>query len=539
MHWADAMAKKIIKKREKQNPKKYLVASGITPSGHIHVGNARETLTADALYKGLINNGVEAELIFIADTYDPLRKVYPFLPAGYEKYVGMPLSEIPCPEECCKSYAEHFLKPFVDSLEDLGINLTLYKSDENYKKGLYDEKIILALENRDKIRDILNRYRKEPLPEDWYPLNVVCEKCGKLSTTKVINYNRENKTIEYVCSCGHKNTVKPFKGRGKLPWRVDWPARWSIFNVIAEPMGKDHGTSGGSYDTGVKIAREIYNYQAPEKIIYEWIQLKIGEKAVPMSSSSGVVFAVKDWVKICHPEILRFLLLRSKPTKHIDFDLKAIPNLVDDYEELERKYFELMKKREKGVELNENDMDKIRLYELSTPKIPDELPLQIPYRFCVIISQIAYDAEKGEINMDKVLEILKRNNYESIDSIKESDFERLKTRLYMARNWALNYGEVLKIIDLEKAKEIYNNELNEKQKEWIKTFGEKLREIEFDALSIHELIYNSAKEMELNPKEAFLASYKILLGKKYGPKLGSFLSSLDRDFVIGRYSLTK
>ena len=152
MHWTDVIAEKLIEERKAD---KYIVASGITPSGHIHVGNARETLTADAIYKGLINKGVEAELIFIADTYDPLRKLYPFLPKEFEQYIGMPLSEIPCPEGCCESYAEHFLNPYLESLDDLGVELTTYRADENYKKGLYDEKIKIALDNREKIMEIL------------------------------------------------------------------------------------------------------------------------------------------------------------------------------------------------------------------------------------------------------------------------------------------------------------------------------------------------------------------------------------------------
>ncbi|AXI24700.1 lysine--tRNA ligase [Methanofervidicoccus sp. A16] len=533
MHWADVTAKKVIKKRK--DLERYVVACGITPSGHIHIGNAREVITADALYKGLLNQGVEGELIFIGDTYDPLRKVYPFLPESYERYVGMPLSEIPCPEGCCESYAQHFLKPFLESLDDLGIEMTVYCADRCYKEGIYDDAIVLALENRDKIREVLNRYRSDPLPEDWYPLSVVCENCGKLSTTKVIDYNQEEKTVEYLCTCGHRSAVEPFRGRAKLPWRVDWPARWSIFKVTVEPMGKDHGTSGGSYDTGVKIARIVYNYQPPEKVIYEWIQLKIGEKAVPMSSSSGVVFAVKDWLSICHPEVLRYLILRSKPSKHIDFDLKSIPNLTDDYDQLERNYFELIKRLEDGEELKEDEMDKIRIYQLSTPKIPEKLPLQVPYRFCAVISQIAYREDREEIDMERVLDILRRNNY-PVDDMDEYDFERLKSRLYMARNWALKYGEVLDIIPLEEAIKEYNK-LSEKQKEWISVFRDRLKDIEFQGLLIHELIYSTAKEIGLNPREAFLASYRILLGKNYGPKLGSFLSSLDREFVIRRYSL--
>jgi len=544
LHWADATAKKIIKKKEKLNIEKYIVGSGITPSGHIHIGNARETLTADGIYKGLLKEGVNAELIFIADNYDPLRKVYPFLPKEYEQYVGMPLSEIPCPEGCCNSYSDHFLNPFLNSLEDLGIDITVYKADENYKNGLYNEAIITALNNKTKIKEILDKYRKEPLSENWYPLNIVCENCGKLSTTTVINYNVENKTVDYVCSnCNYENTVSPLNGRGKLPWRVDWPARWKIFGVTTEPMGKDHGASGGSYDTGIKISQIVYRNPAPEKIIYEWIQLKVGDKALPMSSSSGVVFAVKDWVKICHPEVLRFLLLRSKPTKHIDFNLKTLPNIVDDYDELEEKYFQLIKTEKDGEQLNENDKDKIRLYELCNKNIPEKLPINIPYKFCVVVSQIAYNPETKEIDMDKVLDILQRNNYENIKLLKDEnyiyDYNKLKNRLYCAMNWALEYGEKLILIDSETAKKYYNK-LSEKQQQWIKSFCEVLKNLsseKYNSSELHELIYETSKQNGLEPKEAFTASYNILLGKNYGPKLGSFLSSLDKEFVINRYSL--
>ncbi|MBP2143492.1 lysyl-tRNA synthetase class 1 [Methanococcus voltae] len=538
MYWADATAEKIIKKRDRQGIEEYVVSSGITPSGHIHVGNARETLTADGIHQGLKKAGKKSKLIFVADDYDPLRKLYPFLTEEYTKYIGMPLSEIPCPEGCCNSYAEHFLNPYLNSLKDLGIEITTYRASECYKAGMYNDAIIKALDNRLKIKEILDGFRKEPLADDWYPLNVVCEKCGKMINTKILGYNSEDKTITYVCSdCGFENTVQPFDGIGKLPWRVDWPARWQIFGVTAEPMGKDHGASGGSYDTGVKISRMVYGYVPPEKMIYEWIQLKVGDKAVPMSSSAGVVFAVKDWNEICHPEILRFLLVRSKPSKHIDFDLKGIPNIVDDYDELERKYFELIEKQKNNPEeeINTNDLDKIRLYEVVTANIPEKLPVQVAYKFCSIIAQIAI-ADNEEIDMERAYDILSRNGY-NVEEFTEFDKTRLIARLEMSKNWAKNYGEKLIINTKEQAKMEYEK-LSDAQKEWVNTFiarFEALETQEITAMNLHELIYEVANSLELDPKEAFGASYAMLLSKKYGPKLGSFLASLNREKVIELY----
>ena len=91
MHWADVVAEKLLKEGER-----HVISSGITPSGPIHLGSMREILTADAIVKAVNDKGGDARLIYIADNADPLRKVYPFLdPKIFEKYIGMPLAEIP------------------------------------------------------------------------------------------------------------------------------------------------------------------------------------------------------------------------------------------------------------------------------------------------------------------------------------------------------------------------------------------------------------------------------------------------------------
>ena len=77
----------------------------------------------------------------------------------------------------------------------------------------------------------------------------------------------------YACACGASGDV-PMAGGGKLTWRVDWPARWAMLGVSVEPFGKDHATRGGSYDTGARIAREVFDYEPPLPVPYEWISLK-------------------------------------------------------------------------------------------------------------------------------------------------------------------------------------------------------------------------------------------------------------------------
>jgi lysyl-tRNA synthetase class 1 len=44
MHWADFAASRLAQRGDS-----HIIATGITPSGHIHVGNMREVLTGDKI----------------------------------------------------------------------------------------------------------------------------------------------------------------------------------------------------------------------------------------------------------------------------------------------------------------------------------------------------------------------------------------------------------------------------------------------------------------------------------------------------------
>ena len=98
-------------------------------------------------------------------------------------------------------------------------------------------------------------------------------------------------------------------GGGKLTWRVDWPARWAMLGVTVEPFGKDHATRGGSYDTGARIAREVFDYEPPLPVPYEWISLK-GQG--DMSSSKGNVLSIGQALELVPPEALRYLVMRER-----------------------------------------------------------------------------------------------------------------------------------------------------------------------------------------------------------------------------------
>ena len=90
MHWADVVAKEVADTCD--HP---LIATGISPTGIIHVGSLREAITGESVRSAVEGLGKEVRLIYLIDSFDPLRKRYDFLPEEFEKYVGMPISRIP------------------------------------------------------------------------------------------------------------------------------------------------------------------------------------------------------------------------------------------------------------------------------------------------------------------------------------------------------------------------------------------------------------------------------------------------------------
>ncbi len=488
IHWADVAAEKLADRGPQT------VATGITPSGQIHLGNMREVMTADAVYRALLDRGVEARLIYIADTYDPLRRLYPFLPKSFEEHVGKPLSEIPCPEGCCESYADHFLLPFFDSLDRLGIEPKVHRADRMYKEGLYVDVIKTALKRRDEIARILKEVSGRDLPQDWCPLDVICQECGRLNTTKITGFDLERETADYVCKCGHQGTAS-MRGGGKLAWRVDWPARWSILKVTMEPFGKDHATAGGSYDTGKRISEEIYNYPAPYPVVYEWIHLK-GKGA--MHSSTGIVVTIRDMLDVVPPEVLRYLIIRSKPEKHIEFD-PGLPllNLIEEYD------------RRAGEE---------RALELST--VGAEGPAQVPYRHMVTAVQIARD------DPETLMAVLARSGYDT------SNRDRIFSRAKNVRAWLDRYAPPFVKFQLQETLPSKVKNIDPESKE---ALGVLARRIEGkSAEDIHNEVYAVAEERGIDGKKLFQAIYVAFLGQKQGPKVGWFLASLDEEFVKER-----
>lgn len=148
MNWAQEEAKKIIEKYP--NKDEYVIASGVSPSGFIHIGNFREIVTTYFVGKELENLGKKVKFILSFDDFDRFRKVPKGMPESYSKYIGMPYTSIPSPFSENKTYAKEMEDRFVSELNRLGINPETISQTEQYKSGRYDDKIKLAIKKEKK-----------------------------------------------------------------------------------------------------------------------------------------------------------------------------------------------------------------------------------------------------------------------------------------------------------------------------------------------------------------------------------------------------
>jgi len=500
MHWADVVAEKLL-----EDGKKHIISSGITPSGPIHLGSMREILTADAIVKAVNDKGGEAELIYIADNADPLRKVYPFLDSKvYDKYVGMPLAEIPAPDGK-GSYDQHFLRPFFQSLETVGVFPKVVENYNSYKKGHFAEATKLFIDNRDETRNILEKISGRQLPKKWFPWTFL-NNDGTLTDGEVLTVEWPN--VTFINKNGEKVTNNMAKGEGKLPWRLDWPAKWKILNVTFEAFGKDHATKGGSYDTGKEISERILKSKTPLDLVYEWIHLK-GKGA--MHSSSGIVISAEEMLTMAPPEVIRWIVMKPQPNRHIDFDPGlGLLNMVDRYDKTEQDYHE--------GKLEDNEK---RAFELSqVKKINKEKPKPLPYKHLVTLSQ-------SKTNLNEIVEALQRTGEAS-----EIDEDKLDERVKCIKNWIQNYAPESVVFEIQKEKPEIN--FDDEQKKYIKLISEKLKEIEWTPENIHNSFYDLQEKNQIPAKNFFRIMYNILLDKERGPRLGFFLATMDKQFIIER-----
>lgn len=507
-HWTDVTAEKII--REKGDKESYVLAAGITPSGVVHVGNFREMITVELVKRALEKRGKKVRFIYSWDDNDVFRKVPKNMPNQemLEHNLRKSIIDVPDPYDKEDSYARNNEVAVEKDIEKVGITPEFISQSQMYRSGKYVEEIKVALENNDKIKSIINQYRENPLSEDWLPVTLFCDSCKK-DTLKEIKWLGGYK-ISYKCDCGHEEEFD-FKERPllKLKWRIDWPMRWFYEKVDFEPGGKDHSAAGGSFDTGKQIVKEVWNFDAPSYIMYEWIGIK-GKGQ--FASSSGNVITIGELLNIYEPEIIRYLFAGTRPNREfsITFDVDVL-NIYEEFDKCERVYY--------GEEkVNEKITEKYKVaYELSyIGDIQKTIPYQPSFRHLTTMLQI-YD-----FDVNKVI------GYFEKQLKNDHDKKRLRTRAECATNWVKDHAPEEFKFKVQKNCQVT---LSNEEKKVLREFADKLLEKEWTDKELHEEIYVIVKNNDLQPADFFKLAYRVLINKERGPKLASFILEIGKDKV--------
>lgn len=516
MFWADRVAQEIRETRAKANAARALIIRDEkTMSGRVHIGSMRGVAIHGLVAEILGAEGIKNEYLYELNDFDPFDTVPGYLDQQkYKEHLGKPLYTVPSPEAGFANYAEYFAAEFIAVHKKAGFVPRYYRTYADlYKAGKMDAFIKTALERTNDVRRILKEISGSVKDEHWLPISVVCENCGKIMTTRASDY--DGTTVAYVCDrspdecvpCGHTGRISPYGGNAKLFWKVDWAAKWVAVAVDVEGAGKDHSTKGGARDVSNHIAKEIFSYEPPFDIPYEFF-LVGGKK---MSSSKGRGSSAKEIAELFTPEVLRLALIGKDISQQIDVDPSgdSIPKMYDWYDEL-------AEKMRAGIE-----DDHARLYALTQlPGAAATAPWQMRFR------EVAFLVQMPHMDLRAEAARVKGN------VLSEEEHKKLDERAAYAKFWLATYAPTEFKYELQEAMPVIL--LSDVQKRALTLIAQFIETGKKSGEELHAYLHGLKTEVPIAPKDLFSALYGIFLNRTSGPQAGWFLASLPRDFVLSR-----
>ncbi len=525
LHWADVAAAKTVQAHP--GVERITVAAGITPSGVVHIGNFREVITVDLVARALRDRGLDVRFVYSWDDFDVFRKVPADAPQQelLQPQLGRSIADVPDPWGEHDCYASHHIATFEASIAPLGIRPEFIRQSRAYRAGRYAEGLRRALECAAVIRKILNDARtrngaRSLLPDTWLPLAGFCSACGYDDLAFAWDGDW---TVNVTCArCKHVDDVDLRKGGSlKLPWRVDWPMRWSVERVSFEPGGKDHSSAGGSYDTAKDIVREVYGWVAPQYVGYDFVSLK-GEGG-KISSSKGGVVTVADCLEIYEPQVLRWMFAGYRP--NTEFQISFDVDVIKIYEDFDRAVRQAYEADDGGAKDRKRQTARRTLQLASVDHTPivagSEPPAVVPFRHLGVVLQI-FDGD-----IERTLEHLVGTG----EIVGEAARAAAQVRAQCAWNWVRDFAP--DDFRYRIRAEPVRRELEPGDAAHLGHIAQLVAETDAPALesALTEQFKRWAGE-GVDLRQFYPIVYDLLLGRDRGPKLTSLLATMGRDRVL-------
>ncbi len=550
--WADATAEEILRHvdahprlQQLVDDQGLLVYDEKTPSGTIHVGSARGWILHDVMARALRNRGAPATFVLSSDDMDPYDKPSAGLPRDvWDEHLGKPFRHMPSPEEGYEHYGDFYFRQCTDLFGRFAIEAGLESTGGLYESGAFDASIQRALDQAGAIQAIYTDLYGDTPASHRLPFNPLCENCGRIGTTRAIEWDGARGLIRYACrpdvlgykdpdtgervfipGCGHAGWRSPFGGGGKFPWKVEWAAKWVTRGVVAEWAGKDHFSDGGSRTAACRFSVDVFDFPPPYPSRgyrtgpgYEF--LLVGGRKMSTSKGAGVGFA--EVAGTLSPAMLRFLMVRSRPNQVIDFDPNRDADIINLYNEFDR-----VERLAHGVVGNEPEALVRKMRNLHAYAVPDagevegsEPPVRVPFKTAALVGQ-SVDAS------DEAADVLRRMGHLPAD---RGDAETVQ-RVREARSWLRAYAPESNL----------RIELNERLPEELElgpgeraVFAALADDLEAHIRGERVLgerefkgrIFSHIAAAGLEQRPFFGVAYRALLGRPSGPQLNTFLLSM-------------
>jgi lysyl-tRNA synthetase class 1 len=287
---------------------------------------------------------------------------------------------------------------------------------------------------------------------------------------------------------------------------------WDHFGVTYEEGGKDLLTAGGSRDRANEIYREVWKKEPPIGLVHEF--LTIGGKK--MATSKGLGASATDLVKVYPPEVVRFLMLRTHPKRHVEFDPAGLtlPKLMDEYDRCADAF------------RNEPESDQAKIWALSQVA-EDPEPPGFRVRFGIVADWLQIPSvdpfKEAQRRKDAPLSAAERQDLEQRTAL---------ARVWLER-WAPDDARFSVLPELPA-----DVKLSDPQRRYLEAVKELIGRVR-DPEALQQELYETAKRAGLVvdgkvSRDAFSAIYLAFLGRPSGPKAGWLLTTLEDDFVRRR-----
>lgn len=511
--WVDKVAAQLIAREKRLGRDLSLLRteSGLGASGIPHIGSMADAVRAYAVTLALRDMGYTSETIAFSDDMDGLRSVPSGLPEWLNDYLLHPVSLIPDPYGCHKSYGEHMSSLLREALDYVGIDYTHISAYDVYRKGLMYDVIREILINSRKVGEIIYEEIGQEKFKRQLPYYAICKNCGRIYTTVALEFDEKRGMVRYRCEggevkskwyegCGYEGWADIRKADGKLAWvGGEFAARWKYLDIRFEAYGKDIADSVRVND---RIAREVLNYEPPLHVRYEMFLDVSGRK---ISKSTGRIFTPQMWFKYGSPEsLLLYLLKRFVGTRRVSYE--TVIHMMREMDLYRQIYFGKIKL---DNPLKETKIKGLLEYAY---KLQGVKPIKVPYDLLLSLASVAPKSIEKEFVKKRVV----KYGYQ-VD-------QEVETLIEYAVNWVKDFGK-------PPEKEKVEIELSEKFKEAIRELIEKIKGLS-EGEQIQGKIFETARQFNIPASEYFKTLYKIIIGQDRGPRLGPLIADLGVDNVI-------